>query len=50
MIVKDCFKNHVKRFIKENIVVKTNMMWPFCVKGHVDIHFDALVASITIDT
>jgi hypothetical protein len=25
------------------------MMWPFCVRGHVDIRSNALVASITID-
>ncbi len=50
MIIKHCFKNHVRRFIKQNIVVKTNTMWPFCVRHHVDIHFDALVASITTDT
>ncbi len=49
MTVKVSFKNHVKCFLKQNIVVKTNMMWPFCVRGHFNICSNALVPSITID-
>jgi hypothetical protein len=46
MTIKDCFKNHVRGFIKQSIVDKTNMMCPFCVGHHVNIHSDVLVASI----
>jgi len=49
MTIKNCFKNHVRGSIKQSIVDKTNVMCPFCVRHHVNIHSDVLVASIMID-
>ncbi len=49
MTIKNCFKNHVRGFIKQSIVDKTNVMCPFCVGHHVNVHSDVLVASIMTD-
>lgn len=33
----------------QSMVIKTNLMWPFCIRHHIDVHLDTLVAFVRTD-